>query len=231
MLHVQSLNKTYRSGGKEIPAIHDVTFTVSAGDFCALQGVSGCGKSSLLLCVGGLLRPDSGSVTVADRSLYELSPDERATFRAENIGFVFQQFHLIPYLNVLQNILTAAIGPNGHATAAAREKAMRLIERFALSDRQKHRTGNLSTGERQRVALARALMNEPKVILADEPTGNLDAANADVVLEHLHQFAYDGGIVLLATHDSKAASVARRVLNIVGGRVTEVTTSGSETLQ
>lgn len=220
MLEIQSLNKSYQNNGNAIPAIREVSLSLKEGDFCALQGVSGCGKSSLLLAAGGLLQPDSGTVTIDGRSLYDLTPNERASFRAENIGFVFQQFHLIPYLNVLQNILTAAIGTNGRATAAARERAMRLMERFGLSDREKHRSGRLSTGERQRVALARSLMNEPRVILADEPTGNLDAANADVVLEHLQQFAGDGGVVLLATHDERAASAAGKALNVVAGSVT-----------
>ena len=219
MLEIQSLSKSYQSNGNTIPAIRDVSMVLKKSDFCALQGVSGCGKSSLLLTVGGLMRPDSGKVVIDGRSLYDMGPNERASFRAENIGFVFQQFHLIPYLNVLQNILTAAIGSNGRATAAARERAMRLMERFGLSDREKHRMGRLSTGERQRVALARSLMNEPKVILADEPTGNLDAANADIVLEHLQQFAGDGGIVLLATHDERAASAASQVLNVVAGSI------------
>ena len=208
MLEIQSLNKSYHSNGTSIAAVHDVTMLLSPGDFCAVQGPSGCGKSTLLLAVGGLLQPDSGSVCLNGQSLYEMTPNDRAGFRSQNIGFVFQQFHLIPYLNVLQNVLTAAIGSEGRATASARERAIRLIERFGLSDRQKHRSGRLSTGERQRVALARALLNEPKLILADEPTGNLDDENTETVLEQLQQFAGDGGIVLLATHDQAAAAAA-----------------------
>lgn len=219
MLEIQSLNKSYLSNGNAIRAIHNVTLSLDTGAFCALQGASGCGKSSLLLATGGLLQPDSGSVCLNGQSLYEMTPNARAGFRARNIGFVFQQFHLIPYLTVFQNILTAAIGSDGRATAAARERAMRLMERFGLSDRQRHRSGQLSTGERQRVALARALMNEPQLILADEPTGNLDSENTEVVLEQLQQFASDGGIVLLATHDASAAAAADKVVNIDAGSI------------
>ena len=219
MLEIQSLHKSYQTNGDAIQAIHNVNLSLNSGAFCALQGASGCGKSSLLLATGGLLQPDSGFVRLNDHSLYEMTPNDRAGFRARNIGFVFQQFHLIPYLTVLQNILTAAIGSDGRATAAARERAMRLMERFGLSDRQKHRSGQLSTGERQRVALARALMNEPTLILADEPTGNLDSENTRIVLEQLQQFASDGGVVLLATHDPTAAAAAGQVLKIDAGRI------------
>ncbi len=219
MLKIESLHKTYPSDGKSISAVRDVTLAVPRGEFWALQGPSGCGKSTLLLAAGGLLQPDRGSVTLDESDIYKMATDDRARFRASEIGFVFQQFHLIPYLNVLQNVLTAAIGEEGHATAAARERAIRLIEHFGLKDRQKHRSGQLSTGERQRVALARALLNEPSLLLADEPTGNLDSENSEIVLEHLKQFASDGGIVLLATHDSLAAASANQTIQLADGQI------------
>ncbi len=219
MLKIESLYKSYPSDGTTISAVHDVTMNVPPGDFWALQGPSGCGKSTLLLAAGGLLQPDRGRVVLNGRDVYQMPPDDRAKFRASEIGFVFQQFHLIPYLNVLQNVLTAAIGEEGRATAAARERAIRLIEHFGLTERQRHRPGQLSTGERQRVALARALLNEPSLLLADEPTGNLDNENSEIVLEHLTQFATDGGIVLLATHDPLAASAANQTVQLVEGQI------------
>ena len=223
MLNIESLHKTYPSDGKSISAVRDVTISVPHGEFWALQGPSGCGKSTLLLAAGGLLQPDRGSVTLDGSDIYKMHTDERATFRAGKIGFVFQQFHLIPYLNVLQNVLTAAIGEGGRATAAARERAIRLIEHFGLKDRHKHRSGQLSTGERQRVALARALLNEPSLLLADEPTGNLDRENSEIVLEHLKQFASDGGIVLLATHDPLAAAAAYQTIQLADGQILATT--------
>ena len=219
MLKIESLYKTYPSDGRTISAVHNVTLMVPKGESWALQGPSGCGKSTLLLAAGGLLQPDQGSVTLDEQDIYKMPPDDRARFRANEIGFVFQQFHLIPYLNVLQNVLTAAIGQEGRATAAARERAIRLVEYFGLKDRQKHRPGQLSTGERQRVALARALLNEPSLLLADEPTGNLDSENSEIVLEHLKQFASDGGIVLLATHDPHAAASANQTVQLAEGQV------------
>jgi ABC-type lipoprotein export system ATPase subunit len=219
MLKIESLHKSYPSDGKFISAVQDVTLAIPHGEFWALQGPSGCGKSTLLLAAGGLLQPDRGSIVLDDRDIYKMPSDDRAKFRASKIGFVFQQFHLIPYLNVLQNVLTAAIGEQGRATAAARERAIRLIEHFGLTDRQRHRPGQLSTGERQRVALARALLNEPSLLLADEPTGNLDSKNSEIVLEHLKQFAADGGIVLLATHDPLAASAANQTVQLAEGQI------------
>ena len=179
------------------------------------------GFRSLLLVAGGLLRPDSGQVTIDGADPYSLSTEQRARFRAERIGFVFQQFHLVPYLNVLDNVLAPAL-VTGDPTA--RQRADGLVQRFGLADRVRHRPGQLSTGERQRVALARALLNEPKVILADEPTGNLDGENSDEVLKALQAFANEGGAVLLVTHDPNAVAFAGRKVVLAGGQLAESVT-------
>ena len=204
---LSKIRKSYRSGGQTLDVLQDVDLELSAGTFATIQGASGCGKSTVLLILGGLLRPDSGNVVVNGKNIYDLSADKRAQFRANEIGFIFQQFHLIPYLNVEKNVLAAAMGA-GSSMSDAKRRSLDLLERFGLQNRRRHAPGKLSTGERQRTALARALLNHPKVLLADEPTGNLDPENTAIVLKELRQFANDGGCVLLVTHDERVAEAA-----------------------
>ncbi len=193
----------------------DVSLRVEQGQFVAVQGPSGCGKSTLLLIAGGLLSPNSGRVKIDGCDPYELSANERAQFRATKIGFVFQQFHLVPYLSVLDNVLAASIATQ---RPDALPRARELLKHFGLEHRSDHVPAELSTGERQRTALARALLNRPKLLLADEPTGNLDHENAEIVFRHLVEFARDGA-VLLVTHDTKALEYAQRVERIREGRI------------
>lgn len=211
MLQIQNITKYYHRGRETVTALENFSLTIESGDFVAVQGSSGCGKSTLLLVAGGLLQPDQGTVIVDDQHLYALTPEGRATFRASKIGFVFQQFHLVPYLSVLENVLAATLAL---PKAESREHALALLERFGLSHRLHHVPGELSTGERQRCALARALLNEPKVLLADEPTGNLDRENAQIVLSHLKELAEQGVSVLLVTHDAEAANQAQRTVEM-----------------
>jgi ABC-type lipoprotein export system ATPase subunit len=199
-----------------VAALCDVSARVQAGEFVAVQGPSGCGKSTLLLVCGALLAPDAGTVSVAGTDLYALPADERAHFRARRIGFVFQQFHLIPYLSVRDNVLAGSLA-TGEAADAAR--ADELIEKFGIAGRSRHLPSELSMGERQRTALARALLNRPSLILADEPTGNLDEASGDVVLTALSEYARGGGAVLMVTHDPRASRVAGRTLTMRAGRL------------
>jgi len=216
MLHLESLTKVYRGSARQVRALDDCSLGAAPGEFVAVQGPSGCGKTTLLLVAGGLLRPDSGRVTLDGREPYALSPEDRARWRSESVGFVFQQFHLVPYLTVLDNVLVPSLAKRW---ADAADRAGELIDHFGLADRVNHVPAELSTGERQRVALARALLNRPKVILADEPTGNLDGASADRVLGHLAEFAADGGAVLLVTHDPRAATYAHRTVRMADGRL------------
>lgn len=217
MIDIKNVSKHYSSRGNRVIAVGNITHHIKPAEFVAVQGPSGCGKTTLLLTLGGLLKPTSGSLTVDGQDPYLLSPERRARFRASKIGFVFQQFHLVPYLSVEQNILVAAIAaPSDHA----RERANELIDHFQLTGRAKHVPAELSTGERQRVSLARALLNQPKLILADEPTGNLDQENAEIVLGYLAEFARQGGTVLLVTHDPRAAHYAHRTVHMSAGRVT-----------
>jgi len=209
------LSKSFAGPDGQVHAVAGVSLAVEAGEFVAVRGPSGCGKTTLLLAAGALLAPDEGEVRIAGENPYRLSPEQRAGFRAERIGFVFQQFHLVPYLDVLDNILVPALAS---ASADRQQRAEELAARFGLGDRLHHVPSQLSTGERQRTALARALLNEPKLVLADEPTGNLDGDNARAVLAALSEFAHSGGAVLLVTHDPLAAEHAVRTIEMRNGK-------------
>lgn len=218
LVELNQVTKTYTTPAGAVSALSDVTLSMAAGEFVAVTGASGCGKSTLLLTLGGLLRPNHGEVLVDGTNLYNLTPNERAQFRARTIGFVFQQFYLIPYLNVVDNVLAARLGLPAGDRHEVRTKAEQVVEQLGLRERMHHRSGQLSTGERQRTALARALLNQPKLLLADEPTGNLDAENAEIVFQHLKQFTKNGGAVLVVTHDQQAAERAERIVRLKSGR-------------
>ncbi len=228
ILEFQKGTKTYPPTSTihhPIHAMQDVSFTLSPGRFLAVRCSSGCGKSTLLLTAGGLLRPTGGRVMLDSEDLYATTPERRALIRATKLGFVFQQYHLIPYLSILDNILAASIALPDRAARATElhSRAMGLIERFALTDRIHHLPAELSAGQRQRVALARALLNQPAILLADEPTGNLDPENASIVHQTLAEFARAGGSVILVTHDDRAAALAHERLHMAGGRMEEAT--------
>jgi putative ABC transport system ATP-binding protein len=215
MIHLEGVSKIYRGPEGPVAAIDNVSLDVARGQFVAVCGPSGCGKTTLLSIVGALVRPTAGKVVVAGEDLGALSAAGRSAFRAKNIGFVFQMFHLLPYLTVLENVLLAA----GDGTD--RTVASELLERFGLGARLSHRPAELSAGERQRVAIARAMMHRPPLVLADEPTGNLDGQSAADVLQILSDFHREGGTVLLATHQEQAAAFANRVVLLRSGRVVQ----------
>ncbi|MCF7973214.1 MAG: ABC transporter ATP-binding protein [Phycisphaerae bacterium] len=208
MLGCHNISKRYtQKGGPQIEALREVTFALSPGDFASVQGPSGCGKSTLLLVCGGLLSPDGGQVLLAETDVYAQSPNDRARLRGRHVGFVFQQFHLIPYLSLRDNILSGSLA---HERGCAETSAETLMTRLDLHDRAHHLVSALSIGERQRTALARALVCEPQLILADEPTGNLDPDNSHIVLQSLAEYAQAGGAVLLVTHDPSSTGYANR---------------------
>ncbi len=214
ILSLSNVSKTYRVAGREVTAMRNVSMGLDAGDFAAVMGPSGCGKTTLLLTCGTLLSPDSGTLTIQDTNPYSLAPNRRAAFRSAAIGFLFQQFHLVPYLTAEDNILLAAVNLD---KTEARRRAASLMERFGIAQRAHHVPPQLSIGERQRVGLARSLLHSPPIILADEPTGNLDEASAKLALQALAEHAREGGAVLMVTHDSRAASMASRVLHMKDG--------------
>jgi len=214
VLKIDNISKKFIRRDGEVLVLEDFSLNVKPGEIVTVQGPSGCGKTTLLLISAGLLSPDSGKVLVKDTSLYDISAEERAAFRSKYIGVVFQQFHLMPYLNVLDNILVPTIVTK----EKAREKALEMIARFGLSDRVNHKPSELSIGERQRTALARALIVNPSFILADEPTANLDSVNADIVLGALRNFAHEGNAVLIVSHDTRTADFADRKVYLQEGR-------------
>ena len=217
MLEIRQLSKEFAGPAGRVCALDGCAFGLAAREFVALCGPSGCGKTTLLLAVGGLLRPTSGEVKLKGINPWQLSAAARAQFRARQVGFVFQQFHLVPYLSVLENVLAPLIaGP----IPGAENRALELLRRLGLEPRARHLPAALSTGERQRTALARALLRAPQLVLADEPTGNLDEASAALVTDCLAEYAAGGGAVLLATHDPRAAGRATRQLRMERGRIT-----------
>ncbi|HNT33973.1 MAG TPA: ABC transporter ATP-binding protein [bacterium] len=218
LLRASDISKRFQKKETSVQALDHVSLELANGEFVAIHGPSGSGKTTLLLLAGGLLAPDKGEIFLNGKNPYKMMPDQRARFRAETVGFVFQQFHLIPYLTVLENVMAPSVAlPMPERV----ERGKELLDRFAMLDRADHVSAELSTGERQRTALARALFNKPALILADEPTGNLDDENASVVLKTLSEHAAQGGGVLLVTHDPKAASLAHRTLHLRQGALVQ----------
>jgi len=218
-LRATNVHKTFAGPkGSSVTAVNDMSLEIASGEFVALGGSSGCGKSTILLIAGGLLRPDQGELEIMGTRPYEVDSTRRASIRSQYIGFVFQQFHLVPYLDALDNVLAPTLA---RSLPDAEDKAMALLENFGLTERRHHVPSALSVGEQQRVALARALLLEPKLLLADEPTGNLDPENADSILDHLVAFAKEGGAVLMVTHDDRAASQASRSIRMEKGSIVE----------
>lgn len=216
MLTMENITKSYATPGGGIRALDGVSLRVRPGQFTVVRGPSGCGKTTLLLAAGALLAPDAGRVVIGDTEPYLVPAEGRARLRAESIGFVFQQFHLIPYLTALENVLapTLARPANG-----SRQHALDLLGHFGLADRTGHVPAKLSTGERQRTALARALINRPGLLLADEPTGNLDPDTTAIVLEYIAEFARNGGAVLMVTHDDVANQYADAIIHLNQGKI------------
>jgi len=212
MLELKNISKSFAGPDGVVRAVDGVSVSAKAGEVVAVQGPSGCGKTTLLLAAGGLLKPTKGQVLIDGVDPYSLPGKKRSNLRGEKIGFVFQQFYLIPYLNVIDNICAGQVAGS---CAGSKETASKLVERFNLVHRVKHFPQQLSVGERQRTALARALVNSPKILLADEPTGNLDEENAKTVLEHIRRFADEGGAVLLVSHDSTISKFCDRTIRLV----------------
>jgi len=216
MVHLEKLNKQYCTRSGEIKALDDVSLHVKEGELVVIRGPSGSGKTTLLLSIGVMLRPTKGHVIVDNNDIYSLSNKERARFRAENIGFVFQMFHLVPYLNIFENVLLSS----GIGTKQKRQKeAEKLLKRLNLSDRLYHKPSELSAGEKQRTAIARALINQPKIILADEPTGNLDPENSEQIIGYLEEFHQAGGTVIVVTHGKLVDQYTDRIIYLRNGQI------------
>ncbi|MCK4284234.1 MAG: ABC transporter ATP-binding protein [Candidatus Brocadiae bacterium] len=218
MVRLAHVTKVYRRGKEEVHALKCADLAIRQGEFVTVVGPSGSGKSTLLLTIGGMLHPTQGTVEVGGTDVYALSGRARAKFRAERIGFVFQMFHLLPYLTVLGNVLLPGLIA---ARKSQRQEALSLLEHFGLGDRTRHKPSELSTGQRQRAAMVRALMSHPALLLADEPTGNLDPENARVIMDYFGEFHQNGGTIVLVSHERLAGEYADRVATIEDGRVRE----------
>ena len=216
MIEAENLTRLHRRGTEEVWALAGVTFTIAAGEFVAIVGPSGSGKSTLLQLLGGMDLPTSGSLRIAGREVATLSDAERTRLRRDTLGFVFQDFGLLPVLTVEENVaLPRALGKPMEGPSVAT-----LLERVGLSHRKHHRPHQLSGGEMQRVAIARALVRRPKILLADEPTGNLDSASGASILALLQELNRDEGITLVVvTHNKELAAAAGRQLALKDGRV------------
>jgi len=217
-LEIDRVSKQYRvSGGAPLKALDEVSFTADAGEWIAIMGPSGSGKTTLLNILGCLDQPTTGVVRIGSTDISRLSRGELVRFRAETVGLIFQQYHLIPHLTALENVMLAQYF---HSMTDERE-ALRALEQVGLAERARHLPSQLSGGEQQRVAIARALANDPKIILADEPTGNLDAANEQIVIDLLSGLHAQGRTILLVTHDERVGRCADRRINLEHGRIVE----------
>jgi putative ABC transport system ATP-binding protein len=217
VLVVENLHKVYEGPLGGVAALKGLSFTAARGDFLAIRGPSGCGKSTLLHIVGGMDRPSQGQVWLGERLLNDFSPAALARLRRRQVGFVFQSFNLLPTLTVLENVMLPLLLDHA-ANRAARQRAETLLAQVGLGDRAGHLPAQLSGGEMQRAAVARAVVAEPQLLLADEPTGNLDSVNGQRVMELLVELNRGLGVtVLLATHAPEAAGYARRTLHLRDG--------------
>lgn len=220
ILRVENVQKTYHIGKRSVEVLHGVSLNVRRGETLSIMGASGSGKSTLLHVLGGLDRPDSGDIFFEESSLMKMRPARLAAFRAKRCGFIFQSYHLLPELDVLQNVALPSMASGNRGEVAAR--AEHLLEQMGLTGRMDHRPMELSGGEQQRVAIARALMNDPELILADEPTGNLDSHTGDNILQNLFDLAQsEKRTLIMVTHNDEVAGRCQRELILKDGKLEE----------
>ncbi len=223
MIKLSQIRKTYKQGGNEIRALDGIDLHIASGEFVAIMGPSGSGKSTLLNVLGALDRPDQGRYLLNQEEISAMNDDAASDIRNRSIGFVFQSFHLLPRLSVLENVLLPQRYSNS-PDAQAETRARQLLDRIGLAKRMDHKPGELSGGQLQRAAIARALLNQPALLLADEPTGNLDSKSAADVLGLLAELHAGGQTLVLVTHDPAVAARAQRTIHLADGKVAEVTT-------
>jgi putative ABC transport system ATP-binding protein len=216
LIEIQGLKKTYQSGDTNVDAIKRMDFFIDDEEFIAIMGQSGSGKSTLLSIMGALNKPTKGNVLVDSMDLYSLTTEQRADFRSEYIGFIFQSFQLIPYLTVLENVMLP-MAVTGQKKKIKNKMAMDVIKRVGLENKADRLPDQLSGGEQERVAIARALVNKPPIILADEPTGNLDSQTADEIMQLLQSLNKDGHTVIVVTHNSDIETYATRTIKVQDG--------------
>ena len=220
MIELQQVSKIYKKKTAAVNAVDGVDLQIKDGEIVGLIGVSGSGKTTILNLIGGLDAPTSGSILVNGAELTKLKGKDLTSYRRDEVGFVFQFFHLIPSLTVLENVMLPLV-PLRMGAGEKRSKSMKLIEEVGLSGRASHLPGELSGGEQQRVAIARALVNDPKIILADEPTSDLDTDTGNQIVELLCRFNEQGKTIIFASHNEKLAEAANHLIRISDGKVVE----------
>ena len=216
LIEIHDISKNYESGDTSINAIKNMNFYIDDGEFITIMGQSGSGKSTLLSVLGALNHPSYGKVLIDSMDLYDLSTEQRADFRSEYIGFIFQSFQLVPYLTVIENV-EIPMAVTGIKKKDQREMAMDVLKIVGLEQKSDRLPDQLSGGEQERVAIARAIVNKPPLILADEPTGNLDSNTATGIMELLKSLNKDGHTIIMVTHNQKMSEYASRTINIVDG--------------
>jgi len=220
VITLKNIRKSYFVGERELPILKGINLRINKGEFVILMGVSGSGKTTLMNIMGLLDKQTEGDFYFMDTRVEDLNDESLASFRNRHIGFVFQQFFLLPYLNAIENVLIPIVYSDKEIKHP-REKARQLLERFNLAERTHNRPAQLSGGEQQRVAIARALINDPDLILADEPTGALDSKTGSEIMELFRMLNEDGKTVLVVTHDPKLASYGKRLIRIEDGTISE----------
>jgi len=226
IVRIEALHKRYRLGALEVPALQGLDLSLAEGDYLAIMGPSGSGKSTLLNMLGCLDRPNEGHYYLGGEDVVDLDDDELSEIRGRRIGFVFQSYNLIAQLNVVENI-EVPMYYAGLSERESEERARTLAELVGLSDRLRHRPAELSGGQQQRVAIARALANDPFIILADEPTGNLDSHSGEDILNILTELHGQGKTLIVVTHDERVAARAQRTIHLLDGRVDRETHNGN----
>ena len=219
MIHLENISRIYQIGNQSIHALDAVDLDIAAGEFVAIMGRSGSGKSTLLNMLGCMDRPDDGEYFLDENKISAMDDDELSAVRNRYMGFVFQSFHLLPRLTALENVLLPRRYHTDGVRDSDRQKAAELLARVDLEDRMEHKPNELSGGQRQRVAIARSLVNEPKVVLADEPTGNLDSKTSDAIMGLLRELNEDGQTIVMVTHESDIADSAQRQIFMRDGKV------------
>lgn len=218
LIQINNLTKEYKSGNEKVTAVNNISLEINQGEFISLMGESGSGKSTLLTIIGGLNKPSKGNIIIDEIDIYNLSPNSLADFRREYIGFVFQSFQLIPYLTVIENV-QLPLATNGHSKKLQAELASTILSKVHLEKKRKRLINELSGGEQQRVAIARALINDPLILLTDEPTGNLDSKTSEDIMNIFLELNEAGKSIIMVTHNSDFKKYSSRNIQLSDGKL------------